>query len=265
MIIIMPEAGLCNRLRAIDSAVALAARHKMKLHIIWERNEHCNDKFSNLFIVPKEVERLTEIKGGFAMKVVKKLVSVYLSLTNKCYLDQKKIENLMSQKNGFETLSGCSRVYIRSYGRFYQSALPFSIFRPKAPIQEIITSYKEDNIIGVHVRRTDHQYSITYSPTEKFIEYMNKEIDKDSNVKFFLATDDPSVEITLRKVFPNKIVSHCKKSLDRNNPTAIQDAVVDLYCLSNCRKLIGSYSSSFSDIASGINGIDKVIVKKGNF
>lgn len=92
-------------------------------------------------------------------------------------------------------------------------------------------SYREENMIGVHVRRTDNRRSIAHSPIEKFIEYINQEIKKDNNVKFFLATDDSSVEIKLQTIVPNKIIVHRKKSLDRNNPLAIQDAVIDLYCL----------------------------------
>ncbi|MEM9423654.1 MAG: hypothetical protein AAF975_02555, partial [Spirochaetota bacterium] len=103
-----------------------------------------------------------------------------------------------------------------------------------------------------------------YSTIEKFIACMRSEIDKDSSVKFFLATDDLSVEIKLRQIFPGRIVSYPKKNFDRNNPIAIQDAVIDLYCLSNCRKLIGSYSSSFSEIASEINGIELIVAKEGN-
>ena len=46
-----------------------------------------------------------------------------------------------------------------------------------------------------------------------------------------------------------------------NDPRGIQDAVIDLYSLANCRKLIGSYWSSFSEVAAQLRGIELVIAK----
>ena len=39
----------------------------------------------------------------------------------------------------------------------------------------------------------------------------------------------------------------------------MQDALLDLYCLAAAKKLIGSYWSSFTDIAADMKGIEKVI------
>jgi hypothetical protein len=41
---------------------------------------------------------------------------------------------------------------------------------------------------------------------------------------------------------------------------AARDAVVDLYCLAGCRKLLGSYYSTFTDTAAAIHGIPLEIV-----
>lgn len=264
VIIVKPEAGLANRLRVIDSAIDLTTKYKMKLHVIWELNRSCNCKFSDLFVVPKELDRLTELRRGLVIRILNGLAPIYFSHFNNYYLDQKETQNVMRQNDGFKALSNYKTVYIRTSSRFYRPpSLPhFFSFCPKESIQNAINSYREENLIGVHVRRADNEISIAHSPIGKFIESMNNEIGKDKNVKFFLATDDPAIEIELRTIFPNKIVTHYKKSLDRNNPLAIKDAVIDLYCLSNCRKIIGSYWSSFTDIAAEINGIDRTIIKE---
>jgi hypothetical protein len=128
----------------------------------------------------------------------------------------------------------------------------------------VINRYKDENMIGIHIRRADNKLANSYSPIEDFKDHMKKEIDFDKNIKFFVATDDPQSENILKDMFPNKVVTHSKTSLDRNDPLAIQDAVIDLYCLANCRKLIGSYWSSFSDTASEINHIDKIIIGQAN-
>jgi hypothetical protein len=50
--------------------------------------------------------------------------------------------------------------------------------------------------------------------------------------------------------------SPTKRCWIRNLQKGIQDAVVDMYCLAGCQKIIGSYFSSFSEVAAQINGIE---------
>ena len=88
---------------------------------------------------------------------------------------------------------------------------------------------------------------------------MNREIDANPNVKFFLATDDKEEEALLRKTFPGKIVSNENRTLRRDSLEGMYDALLDLYCLASCKKIIGSYFSSFTDIAADIGGIEKLV------
>jgi hypothetical protein len=37
------------------------------------------------------------------------------------------------------------------------------------------------------------------------------------------------------------------------------DALLDLFCLAACKKIIGSYCSSFTDTAASLGGIEKLI------
>ena len=274
MIVIEPTGGICNRMRALDSAIAFSAEKNLKLYVVWILNSDCNCRFSDLFIVPKEFNRLVELKSGRLTEILKKCLRVFFSCFPNYYLGHKGIETLKGQwgtyiqgiKKFLDKLHGYNSVYIQTFSRFYYSSSlpPFGSFIPLVTIQNRVSLYREENMVGVHIRRGDNKKSITNSPLEKFIEYMKKEILDDNGVKFFVATDDPESEVVLKDVFPNRIVTHSKESLDRNSPLAIQDAVIDLYCLANCRKLIGSYWSSFSETASEINGIDKIIIKPEN-
>ena len=90
-------------------------------------------------------------------------------------------------------------------------------------LQRIIDSYldQSNNVVGVHIRRTDSKKSIQYSPTSKFIDLMRSEIDENNEVKFFIATDSPEEEQQLKEAFPDRIMTHYKVSLNRNDPRAI--------------------------------------------
>ena len=49
----------------------------------------------------------------------------------------------------------------------------------------------------------------------------------------FLATDEPSVEIKLKEIFPEKIITFTKLSFDRKEKICIQKELVDLFMLSS--------------------------------
>jgi hypothetical protein len=122
-----------------------------------------------------------------------------------------------------------------------------------------VTKHFTEDMVSVHIRRTDQVVSIAHSKTENFIELMNREIEANPEVKFFLATDDKEEEALLRKTFPGRIVSNENRTLRRDSLDGMYDALLDLYCLAACKKIIGSYFSSFTDTAASLGGIPKLI------
>jgi hypothetical protein len=113
----------------------------------------------------------------------------------------------------------------------------------------------------VHIRRTDNQWR-DHSPTGEFVRLMEEEIGKGPDRLFFVATDGSEEEERLKRLFPGRIISHRKRTLDRNSPEGVKDAVVDLYCLARCGKVIGSHRSSFSEAAAQIGQCPLVIAQK---
>lgn len=83
---------------------------------------------------------------------------------------------------------------------------------------------------------------------------MEIEIAKDSNVKFYIATDDDAVKHEMIRRFPQRIITQFEKS-ERDSLEGMEFAVNDLYCLSKTKKIIGSLYSSYSHIASELGGI----------
>ena len=114
--------------------------------------------------------------------------------------------------------------------------------------------------IGVHIRRTDNNKSIEAASVDDFINAMENEVNQDRSVQFFVATDDPKVLTRLLTRFGKRIQFHKKRSYSRTNPLAIEDALIDLYALASCRRLIGSYWSSFTDTAMQIGNMETRII-----
>jgi hypothetical protein len=110
------------------------------------------------------------------------------------------------------------------------------------------------NTVGVHVRRTDNDEAIRSSTLDGFVQKMSEFVKKETNICFFLATDDPLVEQELVKKFGDRIITFQKSALSRNSIQGIQDALVDIIMLSRTRELIGSHWSSFTEYASLFSG-----------
>jgi len=249
-------------MRALDSAIALSQRLDKPLYVLWRQDDDLNARFEDLFIAPESIRGISNVVLRGRSPLSAQLAAVLPPLFDKC-IDQECVKSLRSQKYDFADLEGWKTIFISTSSRFYDAESRFRDLVPSVALQQVIHSYAREleNAVGVHIRRTDNVRSIEKSPTAKFIEQMEKEIQLDDRVRFFLATDSPAEEAHLKAIFSDRIVTHPKRSLNRNDSIAAQDALIDLFCLSRCRKLVGSYWSSFSDTAGDINGIPRVIIR----
>lgn len=260
---VMPQSGLANRMLVLSSAFAFSRKYGHRVEVIWCRNKNLNCRFDELFDWPADLGCLRELdQTTFFGKVYRRGLDWYLSLTNDVFLHSKNLSARFESDPGLERLgTTVKRIYARTNWRFFEQADPFSFFVPVASLRDIIVERTAGfvDVVGVHIRRSDHSHAIQFSPTIAFVELMRREIEVNRATRFFLATDSPETETMLRREFPGRIISREKTSLNRNDPSAIQDALVDLYCLSRTRKLIGSFRSTFSEAAWKISGIEHVI------
>ena len=258
-IVFEPFCGLGNRMRALDSVLPLARRLNAELEILWRLDGHLNCRFEDLFQTPAGVSRIRNVEWNLREEI---FVHARRFLYPK-FIDQRRMGQLIKDEYDFEDLASYRRVFIKTYSRFYASPPLYRDFVPVPALRTIIDRYAlDERFVGVHVRRGDNKMATAESPLSAFVDLMTREIDDDVSVAFFVATDSPDVEQCLRDTFGDRIVCHEKASLDRSEPAAVQDALVDLFCLSRCRKIIGSYWSSFSNTAARLRGVQIVTVRK---
>ncbi|MCM1425522.1 MAG: hypothetical protein NC118_02850 [Eubacterium sp.] len=115
------------------------------------------------------------------------------------------------------------------------------------------------NIVGVHIRRTDHNVAIAESKTEDFIRYMDNIVKEDGTVSFFLATDDKQEENRLKQIYGSKIITVDEKVWGRDSREGMKAGIVDVLCLSQCIYMLGSYTSVFSRFASEYGKCDLIV------
>ena len=257
MIIIQPSGGLCNRMRVICSGWELARRRNEKLKVLWNCNTELNCPFRTLFQPIREfsivnIHSVADPRKLFYQKTARSY------LTNQEILAHRGADGALEADYAAGLSSNC---YIFTWEQFYPIS-GYELFVPTQPLQRRIQAMTErfgPSCVGVHIRRTDNLPAKGKSSTEAFLASMSRELEKDPSVLFYLATDDMEEEARLREVFPGRVLSNQKRCLRRDSVEGMQDALLDLYCLAATRKIIGSYFSSFTDIAADMHKIPKLI------
>lgn len=258
---IIPTGGLCNRLRAIATGVAIAKNYHAPSVIYWNNSRGLKADYSELFKpIPHDDVKLVENKQWLYNIKGKKDYLIRWPLLK--ILFEQNVFNFSIYRDG-EIYRKLKMSYSRSFLLIscYPMCTKYTIqgmFVPQDDIQnridEVVAGFSE-RTIGVHIRRTDNVVSIQSSPLEKFTSMMDAEIKKNSNTRFYVASDDDEVKECLKTKYPDRIIT-LMDDPDRNSLEGMKFAVLDLFCLSKTNKIIGSVGSSYSQIAAEIGGIE---------
>lgn len=254
MILIRTCSGLCNRLRTMAAGLRLAREFNTKCHVFWRLDREMNARFTDLFELPCDL-----------------------------IVHESEPESLLSRllfnpRNHIATMPDSRDRYVEralhSKGRgllahtdftdFYSSH-DFSWLCPKPKIMACIENAKHalgEHLIGLHIRRTDNAMSIQYSPLSLFEAQIESNLREDPSHRFFLASDDVLTKKILQEKYGGCILTRSNVAA-RNETNGVLDAVIDLFLLSSCEKIYGSYYSSFSQTAAFIGNIpfEQLIIK----
>ena len=262
---LVPLGGLCNRMRAIDSALALAQAQNRRLRIYWMERENLKCPFNSLFepFTDSNVGVFERKKPPRRFLYIKPLVTRLLKGTNalESRFASPEYERLIS--TNFDALRAHD-LDIMTFINFYSNPDPYSSFKPIREILDLIaerTSDFDPNTVGVHIRRTDHVKAIANSPDEAFFHAMDNELHLTPSTRFYLATDSMQVKETFKARYGEKIVA-TEFEANRSSIEGIREAVVELYSLSGTKKIIGSQVSSFSTTAAEIGKIPIIRVTR---
>jgi len=164
-------------------------------------------------------------------------------------------------KNEAEWLALKGEPVLKSYYAFYKEGSPRWLehlrsfqFAPEfhQKYESIVGNNKP---IGVHIRRTDNERAIKFSPSSEFWREMAQHTGM-----FYVASDSEEERVTAMQQFPGRILIGPSRILGRT--AGCFDAVLDFYCLSRCSTIIGSYYSSFSEVASQYGGSTLKIIRE---
>lgn len=262
----VPVGGLANRMRAMASAVTLAGKTGNELSVVWFEDWALNAPFFRLFNpVEEAVCRLRDASRlDYALLDRPRsrnlhFPRVYQTLRFRSCLYERSITPLCKKNFDFGAWARQGGdVYMASYTAFQKYDYAW-ISRLFVPVDEIAKEVESrclefpEEVIGVHIRRTDNLASIQQSPIELFYQKLDKDISENNRVGIYLATDSEEVKRGMKERYGNRIHSSDKQA-SRSSLEGIRDGIADMYTLARTRKIYGSFQSSFSEMASQIGG-----------
>ena len=255
--------GISNRIKCIISMWKLGDEYNRETLLYWPLNHTCGAKFSDLFenkiekISKEQLENINKkdirIYGQDCITIRDPHEKFLVSGTWRLLLTGKEISNYPDlSKDGIDlNFSQIPEKVIQNI------LIHLKKLKPLRSIEREVNNFQRKhnitNCVGVHIRRGDFADRKTspgkVSSDEKFIERMNELVKENYKTKFFLCTDSKEVEEKLEKIFPKRIIKFPKTSFTRTEVRATQEGLMDLLLLSKTKHILGTYKSTFTEMA----------------
>ena len=286
LIVCEPTSGLASRIYVLADAYALAKENHQKLIVLWRKTADCDCRYSDVFATEQFSDisfhiyecnqysaRFEDLKKQHTFYGFEKMIQeTWVRLTYYCkhtalyhyYRSRCKIykNSYLDHNELFKPERAKNRsCFFEAYNCITgQGNLRDIKFRSKYLHEaEHILEPAGQNVIGVHIRRTDHGLA-KQSKTEHFINRMEEEIQNNPSVCFFLATDDWDEQNRMEKRFGSRILTQQYKTLERSSRAGMHSSIIDLICLSKTTRIMGSNSSIFSKFAAEYGNIPLEII-----
>ena len=205
MIVLEPEGGLGNRLRAIHSAVQLSKHTGHSLTIRWveKRGMMClyEDLFSKSDYFGVNDSRRNIFTRGASIILSGKVIDFINRIKYDLLLQNREIQNILNSKNDIEKLiENRDKIFIKTHHFFFEGEDGFYAPSPtdkiSSKVEEIAQNFRADTI-GVHIRGTDNYKSKEMSPVSLFVDRMQQELSHSPDTLFYLSTDSAEAKETL--------------------------------------------------------------------
>ncbi len=271
---ISPMGGLANRMRAILSARALAKDAGASLRVLWNVSHELGCEPQWLFHTANwdfDWKATSANIHHWLWKPAGK-GNFFIPAAWQAYRFSRHIHDhshLLSQALSREQLieAAQSSLYITSGLNFYPypASDAAQLFVPTEQIEVMVDEKLEPMLackkIGIHIRRTDNSQSILLSPDHLFSEMIQKQILTDRSSIFYLATDSNEVKQKLTHEFGCRIVTSPNEAC-RSSRQGIMEAWAEMLVLSRMDLIIGSFYSSFSEMAAQIGNVPLLMATK---
>ena len=259
------QGGLANRLRALWSAHAFALRYQRPVLVIWPVCADLACPAESLFLLNSPLHLLqvhpARRVDRWLLRLARWLLSSFRLGLNMPVIPGKPWADPPRYAPRWMPFQ-----WIQTCAEFEDSTSLPAPFQPVPELQAVamdrLASARAhgDALIGIHVRRADHQLAMAHSQTSHFIQAMQTRLREHPSTTFLLCTDDPAEVRRFERVFGDRLSWFPPACLDRAQAASGPAAMIDFLTLSGCDAILGSYLSSFSLLAATYGGIPLHIV-----
>lgn len=254
--------GLGNRLRALGSAAAIAAAGDRELVIVWEPDDHCDGRFSDLFEYDGAV-----LEQRFLDEAPGRNCDVYNYMPHEAGSEKGKLVDLGTGHDIYAraafVLNHPSSTW-DTENRFLRGLTPIE------PIRTLVASVRHPNDLSAHVRMEggakaehlsyekaenwrpeDHALIDEWRTKSHFKHFLNRIdvlIAEGRANHIFLAADMPETYAEFQHHYGDRLAWLPRSLYDRSTEQ-LHYALADAILLSRSPLLLGSTWSSFSELA----------------
>jgi len=252
--------GLADRLTVLLSGAALAEATDRRLAVRWPRTVHCGAAFGELFRSPWPVLEVSE--------------SRVRSLPLHDMRDRRRRRDLLTatekdlavRADGWMIDSEHYPAHVQLEQRCSEL---LAELKPLPEILDRVESFRcsafRGRMVGVHLRRADYQLfdAPAAGSTRQVLVAVDGFLEDWPEARVLLCSDDGGIDTftgqtcvaqgvhaSFRARYGERVVFTQPRSLDRADPAAIQDALVDLLLLRATDAVVGTQGSSFSAMAA---------------
>ena len=252
-LILLPQGGLANRMRAIASAKRLCRMSGARCSILWDWQD-----YEALFEPDPAIETIAELPAALARD--------YSAMRTRLDFEGGSPETWRIPLDGPAgiVLESCHCFSAASDERLMdERSLLRWLPQPSRTVRERAEAFRAEAfprgpVVGLHMRRTDNKASIRRSPDRLFMRAAVSIARNGGRV--FLATDNAKTESAMRKCLGDNLTCFPKNpALMERWPRAFDLAettadYIDLLLLASCDYVLGSWGSSYSKLAMALNG-----------
>eukprot|EP00316_Scyphosphaera_apsteinii_P023721 CAMPEP_0119320860 /NCGR_PEP_ID=MMETSP1333-20130426/53762_1 /TAXON_ID=418940 /ORGANISM="Scyphosphaera apsteinii, Strain RCC1455" /LENGTH=328 /DNA_ID=CAMNT_0007327681 /DNA_START=8 /DNA_END=990 /DNA_ORIENTATION=+ len=252
-LLVVAEAGLCNKLRVVLSYREAAHERMQGLIVLWTLGPFCDTRFDELFNALPDVTFVHDLHAlSDTYPEQHAVLTNRPSLLCNAYDSHPQIKYTPTETSMYLALRPVPSIEAAIANRLQQCGNAF---------------------VAVHVRRTDH--AVLYGRNVSDAEFFSF-LDKHSDCAIYLATDNARTQKIYTERYAERIKALVPIPPHANNEhesdaiarkegakhvenfvpekqcsdarhTAVRDAVVDLYVCAEARHFKGTFLSSFSD------------------
>lgn len=241
------DEGIANRIKHLFSYMRMYQGLYDTIDIHWPLQNMCNSSFNSLFKFDY-FKRVNELNHTIFLD------NTIWEGTWRLFVKPEELDMNFAKAFPVDVQNPCIDFEYQRIPQYIKDIyLPyFNALKPSFQVQQLIdTIHIPQNCVGIHIRHNKNWKEWNRwadNDLDLFIEKMNN-YPKDTI--FLLSCCDKEVHDFVHNHFPNRIIELHKEDIENSNN--LQD-MAELYLLSKTKEIIGTYGSTFTEVAWWLGG-----------